>query len=174
MGRVARAALLHLNPEDCYWSSLMKHAVRALTNRASCLCCAARRLLIRRPMQTRFVRLTVAVLLLIGALMTGSVSHADACGDAPAAEATAAAEPAIQDHSSDHPPSDSDDQHLGGSGLEPELVCHSVSAGCAGCLLPLWANGPNFAKSRPAFPLSDDFVRSAARLTNFRPPIALL
>lgn len=152
----------------------MKHAGRALTNRTSCLCCAARRSLIRRPMQTRFVRLAVAVLMLIGALMTGSVSHASACGDAPAAEPTAAAESAIQDHSSHHPPTDPDDQHLGSSGLEPELVCHSVSAGCAGCLLPLWASGPNFAKSRPAFPLSDDFVRSTARMTNFRPPIALL
>ena len=125
-------------------------------------------------MQTRFVRLAVAILMLIGALMTGSVSHASACGDAPAADATAAGESANQDHSSHHPPTDSDDQHLGSSGLEPELVCHSVSAGCAGCLLPLWASGPNFVKSRPAFPLSDDFVRSTARMTNFRPPIALL
>ncbi len=125
-------------------------------------------------MQTRFVRLAVAVLVLIGALMTGSVSHAGACGDAPAGEAMAAAQSAIQDHSSHHPPTDPDDQHLGPSGLEPELVCHSVAAGCTGCLLPLWASGPNFAKSRPAFPLSDDFVRSIARLTNLRPPITLL
>jgi hypothetical protein len=130
--------------------------------------------LIRRPMQTRFVRLAVAVLMLIGALMTGGVSHAGACGDAAAAEATAAADSAIQGHSSHHPPTDPDDQHLGSSGLEPELVCHSVSAGCAGCLLPPWASGPNFAKSRPTFPLSDDFARSTARPTNFRPPIALL
>lgn len=123
-------------------------------------------------MQTRFIRLAVAVLMLIGALMTGSVSHAGACGDA--AEATAAAGSVIQDHDSHHPPTNQDDEHLGSSGLEPEVICHSVAAGCAGCLMPVWASAPSFAKSRPTFPLSDDFVRSIARLTNLRPPIALL
>jgi hypothetical protein len=124
-------------------------------------------------MRTRFVRMTVAFMMLIGALVMGSVSHAGACDSSN--EASAASDGSTpQGHASHHHPAESDDEDLGSPGLDADLACHSVAAGCAGCLMPSWVNGPQFAKVRLSFPLSDDIERSAAGLNNFRPPITLL
>jgi hypothetical protein len=126
-----------------------------------------------KAMQTRFIRLAVAIFVLIGALMTGSISHASACSEAAAGEQTIAIGADVDGRDSHHGPQDFGSES-GAGALEPELLCHSVSAGCSGCLTPAWLSGPALSTSRLAFPLSDNFDRSIASTDNFRPPITLL
>lgn len=119
-------------------------------------------------MTARFVRLVIASLFLLNALVSGALADAVDCG--PIESSGVASEHA--DHAS-HDSADRSDEPADNV-LHETLGCHNAGSGCPGCIAPFETTSAAPAGTRVAYPLSDLMGRSIELTDSFRPPITSL
>lgn len=121
-------------------------------------------------MTARTVRLIVACLVMLSALLTGAGADAFECGEFrdPAAQHDSGA-----GHASHEGSSGADDGGTGGV-LHETVGCHNAGSGCPGCIVPFDVTNAAPNAGRISYLLSDHVGRSIKLADSFRPPITSL
>jgi hypothetical protein len=123
-------------------------------------------------MTARTVRLIIACLVMLSALLTGAGAEAFECGEY-------GADPAAQHHvgagHASHSTASSGDDPSRTDDVQHDAVgCHTAGSGCPGCIVPFDESSAAPNAARVTYRLSDHVGRSITMADSFRPPIASL